>query len=188
MRFLTYTALAMTLAACGEISYKQGGSAQEIERAHQACRGRGDQFAACLAEHGWQAPKIDALDPLFATVEVTDNRQPTPANTRPLIVLSPEETESSAAVSAQTAMAAAASDTQNPTAAHTTAHDGPEVTYVINSWWKMGAFPEQLSKDQQHCSQQLGADYAPDYQTQTFKRAFIVCMHDQGWMAVRTIK
>ena len=90
MRLLTYILFSTLLAGCGEVSYKRGGSQQDIDRAHQACRGSGDQLAKCLADHGWQKPTVDAFDPLFATIEVTDNKQASHAKPSPFIDLSTE--------------------------------------------------------------------------------------------------
>lgn len=201
MRLLTYVVLSVFIAGCGEVSYKRGGSQQDIDRAHQACRGTGDQLSACLAEQGWQKPKVDALDPLFATIDVTDNKQASQAKPSPFIELStqPAKTPTAPTVAKtpqtpSTATAVAAPVTpQDPSpskavTAHSTANDGPEVVYAINSWWKMGAFPKQLQQDQSVCEKKLGPDYLPDYKTQQYKRAFVACMHDAGWMAIRNIK
>jgi type IV secretory pathway VirB10-like protein len=203
MRLLTYLLLTALLAGCGEVSYKRGGSQQDIDRAHQACRGSGDQLVACLAEHGWQKPQVDALDPLFATIEVTDNKQASQAKPSPFIEL-PADTPQKPVTTAvaKTPQSARATDNNKPAtsnttaveeapknvASHSTANDGPDVTYSINSWWKMGAFPNQLKQDQVSCEKKLGPDYLPDYKTQTYKRAFVACMHDLGWMAIRNLK
>jgi hypothetical protein len=204
MRLLTYILLTTVLAGCGEVSYKRGGSQQDIDRAHQACRGSGDQLAKCLAEHGWQKPTVDAFDPLFATIEVTDNKQASQAKPSPFIELSAETpltpVATAVAKTPQPASQPLASATQPATPAPATAeetpkvvsrstvNDGPDVAYSINSWWKMGAFPHQLKQDQVSCEKKLGPDYLPDYKTQTYKRAFVVCMHDLGWMAIRNLK
>lgn len=204
MRLLTYILFTTVLAGCGEVSYKRGGSQQDIDRAHQACRGSGDQLTKCLAEHGWQKPTVDAFDPLFATIEVTDNKQASQAKPSPFIELSTEtpqkpvatavaktpqpasQTIESAKLPAAPAPVAAV---ETPAAAsRSTASDGPDVQYSINSWWKMGAFPNQLKQDQGTCEKKLGPDYLPDYKTQTYKRAFVACMHDLGWMAIRNLK
>lgn len=200
MRLLTYVGLIALLTGCGELSYKQGGSQQEIDRAHQACRGSGDQLSACLAEHGWKKPKVDALDPLFATIEATDNREATQTKPSPFIELSKDSTakgESAAVAKKPQANAAATAPTSvqaipakepaTEAAPHSTINDGPDVEYSINSWWKMGAFPDQLKRDQVTCEKKLGQAYLPDYKTQTYKRAFVACMHDSGWMAIRNI-
>jgi hypothetical protein len=204
MRLLTYILLTTVLAGCGEVSYKRGGSQQDIDRAHQACRGSGDQLAACLAEHGWQKPQVDALDPLFATIEVTDNKQASQAKPSPFIELSaetpPTPVAAAVAKTPQPASQPVASATQPATpvpataeetpkvVSRSTVNDGPDAAYSINSWWKMGAFPHQLKQDQVSCEKKLGPDYLPDYKTQTYKRAFVVCMHDLGWMAIRNLK
>lgn len=200
MHLSTYLVLTSMLAACGELSYKRGGSQQDIERAHQACRGSGDQLATCLAEQGWQKPKVDAMDPLFATIEATDNRQETLRKPSPFIEVAPEKKPQNAAevavknppdstrTTGSTAQQASANSAPDTAAPHSTANDGPDVEYAINSWWKMGAFPQQLKQDQLACETKLGPAYLPDYKTQTYKRAFVVCMHDLGWMAIRNIK
>lgn len=206
MRFLTYFILIALLAACGELSYKRGGSQQDIDRAHQACRGSGDQLAACLAEHGWQKPEVDAMDPLFATIDVKDNHQEIISKPSPFIEVAPGKQEKKAApvaakntqshttakntapVEIPTADTRASKEEKTEPANRSTINDGPDVEYAINSWWKMGAFPQQLKQDQLSCEKELGPDYLPDYQTQTFKRAFVVCMHDLVWMAIRNLK
>lgn len=202
MRLLTYILFTTVLAGCGEVSYKRGGSQQDIDRAHQACRGSGDQLTKCLAEHGWQKPTVDAFDPLFATIEVTDNKQASQAKPSPFIELSTETPQKSVAAAVaktpqpasqtvesakQPAVPVAVAEAAT-TASHSTANDGPDVQYSINSWWKMGAFPNQLKQDQGTCEKKLGPDYLPDYKTQTYKRAFVACMHDLGWMAIRNLK
>jgi type IV secretory pathway VirB10-like protein len=211
MRLLTYFILVALLPGCGEVSYKRGGSQQDIDRAHQACRGSGDQLAACLAEQGWQKPKVDAMDPLFATIETRDNREEVISKPSPFIEITPEKKEKTATpavvkppqanatppaqpkqAAAPTAQATTTGTTTEEktekSATHSTVNDGPDVAYAINSWWKMGAFPDKLKQDQVSCEKKLGPDYLPDYKTQTFKRAFVVCMHELGWMAIRNIK
>ncbi len=188
------------LAGCGQVSYKRGGSQQDIDRAHQACRGKGDQFAACLGEQGWQKPQVDALDPLFATIEDSDNRQDTQRKPEPFLIpvteASPEVAKASSPGAPPTVPAspvvankkAATAEFPPAPISKSTANDGPDVVYSVNSWWKMGAFPAQLKRDQTQCEQQLGPDYQPDYKTQHYKRAFVSCMHDLGWMAIRNLK
>lgn len=201
MRLLTYLALTTLLFGCGEVSYKRGGSPQDIERAHQACRGSGEQLSNCLAEKGWQKPKADALDPLFATIKSSDNRADLQAKPSPFIELSeappPKKTKESVAKTPQPSetktesvkpAAVAEAPLEERSAPQSTANDGPDVEYSINSWWKMGAFPDQLKRDQVACEKKLGPAYLPDYKTQTYKRAFVACMHDSGWMAIRNIK
>lgn len=204
MRLLTYLALSSLLVGCGEVSYKRGGSQQDIERAHQACRGSGEQLSKCLAEKGWQKPTADAFDPLFATIKSSDNREAMQAKPSPFIELSTDtpqkKAEEDVAKTPQGTSQAAIGNNTNQTvdpmptieeksieATHSTANDGPDVEYSINSWWKMGAFPDQLKRDQVACEKKLGPTYLPDYKTQTYKRAFVACMHESGWMAIRNI-
>jgi hypothetical protein len=201
MRLLTYLVLTTLLVGCGEVSYKRGGSQQDIDRAHQACRGSGEQLSACLAEKGWQKPTADVLDPLFATIKSTDNREAMQAKPSPFIELSTENTQKITKDNVAKTPQVAIENTKQPVVntvppveekpvemTHSTANDGPDVEYSINSWWKMGAFPDQLKRDQVACEKKLGPAYLPDYKTQTYKRAFVACMHETGWMAIRNIK
>lgn len=201
MRLLTYLVLTTLLVGCGEVSYKRGGSQQDIDRAHQACRGSGEQLSACLAEKGWQKPTADVLDPLFATIKSTDNREAMQAKPSPFIELSTENTQKITKENVAKTPQVAIDNTKQPVVntvtaveekpaevTHSTANDGPDVEYSINSWWKMGAFPDQLKRDQVACEKKLGPAYLPDYKTQTYKRAFVACMHETGWMAIRNIK
>lgn len=204
MRLLTYLILTALIAGCGEVSYKRGGSQQEIEQAHRACRGSGEQLTACLETQGWQKPRIDAFDPLFATVSITDNRQASTAtpsegivirsdkasDMKPVTTSATTSTEDSAQPGLQIATQPhAATGTAAPASRPSSSvNDGPDVEYAINSWWKIGAFPDQLKQDQRACEKKLGVAYLPDYSTQTYKRAFVACMHDAGWMAIRNIK
>ena len=196
MRFLTYLVFAASLVACGEVSYKRGGDARDIEQAHQACRGSGEAFAACLEKHGWQKPETDMFDPLFATVTASDNRQPAVSKPTSIVEINPETSITSkgatVAKTTKTTDPATIAMTPNVEAAkvapQSTVNDGPDVEYAINSWWKMGGFPDRLAADEKSCEKKLGPQYLPDYKTQTFKRAFVVCMHDLGWMAVRNVK
>lgn len=206
MRQITYTLLVCVisfgLVACGEISYKRGGTAQDIERAHQACRGTGDGFSKCLEQQGWESQNLAAFDPLFATVSMNDNRQdaekPTKTESQPLMVQIPanekisQKATSNKALNTQTATTSQHDDHKQTIVQakqqSSTINDGPDVTYVINSWWKMGAGAEALKADQTACEKKLGGAYMPDYRTRTFKRAFVACMHESGWKALRELK
>lgn len=194
MRFISYLLATTFITACGQVSYKMGGSPRDIALAHQSCRGSGELLAACLEKEGWQKPQVDLFDPLFATVTTTDNRQPDPNKANIIIDIPPQKTvatvasDTSKTVAENTKTSASGVPITEAQTARSTINDGPEVEYSINSWWKMGGFPEQLAKDQRSCEQKLDAKFMPDYKTQTYKRGFIVCMHDLGWMAIRNLK
>ena len=170
MRLLTYILLSSLLAACGELSYKRGGNAQDFEQVQKTCRAQGPAWQQCMEKQGWQGLGGSPSDPLFAEVTMTEPRRLAPVRAEP-------------------AKAPASSHDHTPASvavpAHAPIEDGPETQYSINSWWKRGASPSQLQQDQLACEKTLGADYTPDYKTQTYKRAFVACMHDVGWMAIR---
>ncbi|HSI45021.1 MAG TPA: hypothetical protein VK950_02490, partial [Methylophilus sp.] len=127
-------------------------------------------------------------------IEITQDKKEKPA--APAVAKTPQNSATTitkpAEIAAPTAVATTTSSTSEDktekTPTHSTVNDGPDVEYAINSWWKMGAFPDKLKQDQVTCEKKLGPDYLPDYKTQTYKRAFVVCMHDLGWTAIRNIK
>lgn len=190
-----WLAIVMCISACGEVSYKRGASARDLEMAHKACR-NGDEAAlsSCLEKQGWQVQKFDDSE-LFAEVSVTDNRGHGVAEeAKPTGFVQPEVADASASSVAeainQPASANESPPTDKPKASPKPASKAidPLQTYQINSWWKLGASSATLMAEQKDCSAQLGAAHAPDLKTQTFTRGFITCMHGKGWKALRAIR
>lgn len=177
------------ISGCGELSYKRGATADDLESARKSCRSAGDETAAekCLEDRGWVVKKLDDLD-LFATASASpDNRSlgidqttnpPAPAaGTRSI---PPEKPR---AMNPGTGKDPAAVDSPSPRAPPPPAD--PLDTYTVSSWWKMGAGREAMEANTNECVAQLGAAHKPDQKTQQVTRGFVVCMHGKGWKALR---
>jgi hypothetical protein len=168
------TALIMScLSACGEISYKMGGSARDVENAHAACRGVAEaDLSLCLEKQGWKPQKFDDED-LFAVASVTDNRPSANINSAKVKPTIQTEQNTVNVVEEKTVPSLIADKPIND-----------NKTYHINSWWKMGGSDKQLNADMQTCSQSLDQEHVPDMKQQIYTRLFIVCMREHGWMAL----
>lgn len=181
--------ISLLISGCGELSYKRGASADDLESARKSCRSAGDEKAAekCLEDRGWVVKKLDDMD-LFATASMSpDNRSLgiDQATNPPVTATSTEKAPPA------TAQAASSDAPQNPGAA-----TGPSVstpppppspldTYTVSSWWKMGAGREAMEANTHECVAELGEAHQPNHKTQQVTRGFVVCMHGKGWKALR---
>lgn len=191
--------MVLCVNACGEISYKRGASARDVENAHKACRNLEESaLSGCLEKQGWQIQKFEDSE-LFAEASVTDNRGNSPSTEAAKAgFFQPEPTQTSqenpTVAQTPTATSQATTSANNtPQASSKPAADSlqtynPMQTYNINSWWKMGASSVALSTDQKDCGTLVGAAHTPDFKTQTFTRGFISCMHSKGWKALKAIR
>jgi len=169
--------LSLLLNACGEFSYKRGGSARDIENAHKACRGVSESdFSQCLEKQGWEVQKFDDQE-LFAVATVEDNRMQG----------QPKQTSSSSTESKQSNESESKTSENKETISKPEEPD-PMQAYKINSWWKFGASDKKLMSDMESCTSKLGADHNPDMKNHMYTRAFIVCMHSEGWKALKAVK
>jgi hypothetical protein len=177
------TALIMScLNACGEISYKMGGSARDIENAHAACRGVAEaELNQCLEKQGWKVQKFDDMD-LFAVASASDNRAQTPPLPNASQTEKTEYAENTKPAQANTEHKIERSSEQ------ATANIDPMQLYKINSWWKFGASDKSLLTDSNACAATLGEAHKPDMTNQTYTRSFVICMHNKGWKALKAAK
>jgi hypothetical protein len=172
---LLLAVISAILMACGEFSYKRGGSAADIENAHKACRGVTEsELSNCLEKQGWEVQKFEDQE-LFAVASVDDNRMQD----------KPRSSSSTTKTSNQAVEVTSAELKK--------AMPEPEKTdsmqrYKINSWWKFGASDKKMTSDMNECSITLGEAHQPDIVNQTYTRLFVICMHDKGWQALKTIK
>jgi hypothetical protein len=188
-KLLWLGALAVVFSGCGELSYKRGGSADDLEAAKKACRAAGNEQAVerCLAEQGWGVKKLDDID-LFAVASVSpDNRDlaSRPAATAPLAAPATGggccAKSGPATDDGQRTSSAGASGTTSPPSPPASPLD----VYTVSSWWKVGAGREALESDTADCVSRLGAAHQPNHQTQQVTRGLVICMHEKGWKALR---
>ncbi|MDO9316247.1 MAG: hypothetical protein Q7T97_17060 [Burkholderiaceae bacterium] len=184
--FLSVGLIALSMTGCGELSYKRGASAQDLDATKKSCQSAGGDQAIekCLEENGWVVKRLDDME-LFATASVTsDNRSPGIDEARNDAVkppaADPVKSANSSLATADPGRKPSASNGPSPAPP-----PNPLDVYKVSSWWKLGAGREAMEADTRDCVTQLGDAHKPDNKTQQVTRAFVVCMHTQGWKALR---
>ncbi len=186
--------ICIFLNGCGgELSYKQGASAQELTNTKKICQSDGLKTEAevnkCLETNGWSVHQLDDMD-LFAVPSVTSNRQ----NAQPSEMFLPED--KSAAISndasaslQKTTSAKNTLETKTDSVADaqkaSTKQTSPLDIYTISSWWKMGSSAALLEKNINECVASLGEAHRPNNKTQQVTRGLVVCMHEKSWKALK---
>lgn len=181
--------IALSTSGCGELSYKRGASAQDLEVARTSCLSAGSEKALdqCLENHGWAVKHLDDIE-LFAVAGVTpDHRNPAASNTTEAAVTALESgtavAEKSGSMHREPSSSSAAPASRPDTAPPPPA--SPLDVYTVNSWWKVGAGRDSLESDTGDCVTTLGVAHRPDHKTQQVTRGLVICMHGKGWKALR---
>lgn len=216
MRYIICMCLAaLFTTGCGELAYKRGASAKDLEATKKSCKSAGNEAAIekCLEDNGWIVQKLDALglpdSELFAIASVSED------NRNPMQTL-PTQASDSQIESAHSAANQAISEKESVSKTKTTYNepvknsdsvaidipkrpkltsdiprkeDPPAISpfekYKINSWWKMGGGRDALELSMEACSKRLGDAHQPDKKNQIFTRAFAACMYENGWRGLR---
>src|SRR5450830_879080 len=151
------------LSGCGEFAYKRGASASDLQEARKACAAQGDNpviTEQCLADKGWTVKPLDKMDPLLATVGLSDNRTGA--------LLSKETNEGSTPeITAEPAKPA-----------------DPLDSFKISSWWKTGADANALKSGINECVAALGEAHRPAPGSLNATRGLLLCMRTKGWYAL----
>jgi len=112
--FICICVATLFTTGCGELAYKRGASAKDLETTKKSCQNAGNEEAIekCLEDNGWVVQKLDAIglpdSELFATASVSeDNRNPyqtSPTETAPneIVTAQPNSSQSEAAPSEAT--------------------------------------------------------------------------------------
>ncbi|BCM26031.1 hypothetical protein [Methyloradius palustris] len=148
------------LSGCGEFAYKRGASASDLQEARKACATQGDSpviAEQCLADKGWTVKPLDKMDPLLATVGISDNR------TGKLI----QKGGSTPETNAELAKPA-----------------DPLDSFKISSWWKTGADANALKSGINECVATLGEAHRPAPGSLNATRGLLLCMRTKGWYAL----
>ncbi|MDL2339610.1 MAG: hypothetical protein QFE16_17390 [Pseudomonadota bacterium] len=188
-KFLWVGMIAWMASGCGELSYKRGASANDLELATKSCESAGDEKAVtqCLQGNGWVVRKLDDID-LFAAASVNPDH-------RNLVAGASVGTASSTVPAGHAASDKAGSENHDVNRTVSTEAIGQSLTpppstspldvYTVSSWWKTGAGRESLERDTGECVERLGEAHKPDHKTQQVSRGLVVCMHEKGWKALR---
>lgn len=162
--------MALLCTACGEFSYKRGANQSDQENARKSCQSNSQsssQYTQCMSDNGWLVKNFDEKDPV-ADVEVTsDNRGD---------------------FSKSTAEKEATDGSTNHEAGNSepTPPKNPNDLFKVSSWWKIGGNEPELKKAMNACVASLGEAHQPNIQTQEVTRAFLICMRQSGWTALRS--
>jgi hypothetical protein len=162
---------ALLSGGCGELAYKRGASAGDLEAAKKSCQANaGDATAIeqCMAEQGWAIHDLDKMEPL-------DEADPVIEATA-LPGTQPIENAAGLPVAAPAAAPAAAAVKKAPDLLD---------SFKVSSWWKVGSGAASLQADTDACVTRLGEAHRPDAQTQMVTRGLLLCMKDKGWSGLR---
>lgn len=163
---------SLLLVACGEIAYKRGASANDLDKTRKACAAKDSTKTAiekCMTDNGWVVHNLENSEPI-ATMQnepdpvaeariTTDNRQ----------TVKPSITSKNVT-----------SDKAVNTPGNKKPAD-PMDEFKIGSWWKLGGGSGNLNLSIQECVTTLGEAYQPDSQTKKVTRGLLLCMKGKGW-------
>jgi len=148
------------ISGCGEFAYKRGASATDFQEARKACAAQGDSpviAEQCLADKGWTVKPLDKMDPLLATVGISDNR---------------------------TGKLIQKENTKQETSAEAAKPADPLDSFKISSWWKTGADANALKSGINECVATLGEAHRPAPGSLNATRGLLICMRTKGWYAL----
>ncbi len=175
-------AIAITVCACGEFSYKRGASVAQLENARQTCQSKttDTDVEKCMEDNGWIIQKLDSFEILTDSSTKTDE---TAADEKELL-----DSDKSAVYDEKTTTQEKPKTTENVKSikpAKKSVVSNPLDTFVVPSWWKTGVKPDAFKTDGNACVEKLGEAHKPDGKTQTVTFAFIGCMGEKGWKAFK---
>lgn len=181
--------VVILLSGCGELAYKRGASARDLDAAKKGCQSAGskESIDKCLEENGWLVQDLGTIglpdSELFAIATVTDdNRNLTQQST------SEDKVEKSAmdeTVTVASDTRVITKNTNSKRKLEVQQAPNPFENYKINSWWKMGGNRDALEQSMTTCTDKLGEAHQPDRKQQIFTRAFAACMYENGWRGLR---
>lgn len=162
---------SLLLVACGEIAYKRGASANDLDKTRTACAAKDSTKTAiekCMKENGWVVQNLENSEPISTMQNESD----------PFI----EES-----ITTDNRHTEVPNISKNVTGDKTVNTPGnkkpadPMDTFKIGSWWKLGGGSGNLKLSIQECITTLGEAYQPDPQTKRVTRGLLLCMKGKGW-------
>lgn len=171
---------ALLLSGCGELAYKRGASAGDLEAAKKSCQAKISNPAEvekCMAVNGWGVQNLDRMEPLDADPVVEATALPSDRRIENAASLPPAKQAAENPVPALSAASPAATNVKK----------APDMmdTFKVSSWWKTGSSAASLKADTEACVARLGEAYRPDNQTQYVTRSLLLCMKEKGWSGLR---
>ena len=171
---------ALLSGGCGELAYKRGASAGDLEAAKKSCQvNAGDATAIekCMADKGWAIQDLDKMEPLDADPVIEATALPSQQRIENAASLPPARPAAENAAPALSVASPAAMDVKK----------APDMldTFKVSSWWKTGSGAASLQADTEACVARLGEAHRPNQQTQMVTRGLLLCMKEKGWSGLR---
>lgn len=206
MKSLTFTLFAaLFLSACGELSYKRGANAADLEKAKQRCQSNsGDAVVEkCLESNGWTVQKLESFEVFSETTiqsetTIKNAHQSTKEDTTLTETSNSEKAANDKITRDKNSVEIDKNITANepiqstnkimPQIQTNSKPSNPLDTFVVSSWWKTGVSADSFTKDLSACVAKLGEAHKPEGKTQTVTAGFIVCMRENGWKAIKKFK
>lgn len=160
--------LALLQNGCGEIAYKRGASAGDLDSSKKVCPAKSDDqpgYEKCMTAQGWQLENLDEAMAFDALMPVIASKPTQPASTANQQSSDTEKNDSNKA-----AVDSASKPETNPMA-----------RLSINSWWKLGGNAADLTKAKNECTKTLGEAHLVDAINQQVSVDFLTCMKEKGW-------
>lgn len=187
--FTVYLITLCLLTSCGgTFSYKRGARPEALSVAKADCHANNKNDAQavneCLEQQGWSVYELDDMA-LFATASESSTEN----GGRFIDVPTEKTAKKEATTHATNALpsdGSAAKETQaQSTVTKPKSIPSPDTLYKVSSWWKWGGGQTQLEADLANCEAKLGDKHKPDFSQQLVTRAFVVCMVEKGWKALK---
>jgi len=175
--------LLLSTAGC-QVWVKRGAGQADLQTDQTACKaesgGSSDNaaFASCMTGKGWYNENAAAQSSSSA-----DTSASSPTTSSSTTGAAPAAAAGMVAVGSG-AMSGTSAGTSSSPAAATPAPAAPvppAAPATVNSWWKLGGGTGELFSTREQCGEQTG-DPATDNR---YSQAFIDCMKDHKWFAMR---
>ncbi len=194
---ISYLLLVSLLTSCGgSFSYKRGARPEALNTAKTDCQSAGlktkEAVEACLEQKGWSVYQFDDMDLFAEASESTKANGGRKVDTAFVDVDDGTEKKVAAIPEKPTEKEPTKIDssehTQNKTAQPSPVKQHPKdpyTKYKVSSWWKWGSNQQMLENDLNSCKESLGEKHYPDFAKQMVTRGFVICMHKNGWKALK---
>ena len=166
----------LLLSACGELAYKRGASASDLENTRKSCKAKDagpEAVQKCMAADGWVVQNLDSADPIATMQSEADP------------VIDASVTEDNRQFNNPTASTKTNTGKESKDSTEIKKPADPLDTFKIGSWWKFGADAANLKNSIESCVTTLGVAHQPNSQSKIVTRGLLLCMKEKGWHGLR---
>jgi hypothetical protein len=178
LSFFCLSACLSLLSACGQISYKQGGSTQDLKVVERQCRAHSTDesgYKSCMKDKGWST-----MDDFSVEADKTRaSSAPSPAENSPALMQETGKTQAPAAMPMTDMPMNGAADQRPPQP--TPAPSVPAGMVKVASWWKLGGTADDLNDALLACN--VPSDNG-GVTARIVPKAILGCMKQHGWRAI----